>query len=187
MKIKYYVIVVYLDNLRCFFKNCIITHYMKAATVIQLKKELETLNEDHLKQLCLRLARFKIENKELLTYLLFESEDEAFYIEGIKEQTDQLFEEINTKSYFYIKKSVRKILRLLKKYARYSNSKETEVELLIYYCYKLQTLKPSINNNLTLTNIYLKQIENIEKKIIKLHEDLQFDFREKLEQLNLKH
>jgi len=38
---------------------------------------------------------------------------------------------------------------------------------------------------LTLTNIYLKQIENIEKKIIKLHEDLQFDFREKLEQLNL--
>ena len=78
-------------------------------------------------------------------------------------------------------------MRLLKKYARYSNSKETEVELLIYYCYKLQTLKPSINNNLTLTNIYLKQIENIEKKIIKLHEDLQFDFREKLEQLNLKH
>ena len=103
---------------------------MKAATVIQLKKELETLNEDHLKQLCLRLARFKIENKELLTYLLFESEDEAFYIEGIKEQTDQLFEEINTKSYFYIKKSVRKILRLLKKYARYSNSKETRSSLV---------------------------------------------------------
>ena len=108
----------YCSYLRCFFKNCIITCYMKAATVIQLKKELETLNEEHLRQLCLRLARFKIENKELLTYLLFESEDEAYYIEGIKEQVDQLFEEINTKSYFYIKKSVRKILRLLKKYAR---------------------------------------------------------------------
>ena len=93
----------YCSYLRCFFKNCIITCYMKAATVIQLKKELETLNEEHLRQLCLRLARFKIENKELLTYLLFESEDEAYYIEGIKEQVDQLFEEINTKSYFYIK------------------------------------------------------------------------------------
>ena len=87
-------------------------------------------------------------------------------------------------SHFYIKKSVRKILRLLKKYARYSNSKETEVELLIYYCYKLKTLKPSISNNLTLTKIFLKQIENIEKKIIKLHEDLQFDFRERLKQLH---
>ena len=100
---------------------------MKAATVIQLRKELETLDEDYLRELCLRLARFKIENKELLTYLLFESEDEDFYVNGIKEQVDKLFEEINKKSYFYIKKSVRKILRLLKKYARYSNSKETEV------------------------------------------------------------
>ncbi len=157
---------------------------MKAATVVTLKKELETLDAEHLKSLCLRLARFKIENKELLTYLLFESEDEAFYIQGINEHVDQLFEEINTKSYFYIKKSVRKILRLLKKYARYSNSKETEVELLLYYCYKLKTLKPSINNNVTLTNIYLKQIESIEKKIIKLHEDLQYDFRARLNDLN---
>ena len=160
---------------------------MKAATVIQLRKELETLDEDYLRELCLRLARFKIENKELLTYLLLESEDEAFYVDGIKEQVDKLFEEINKKSYFYIKKSVRKILRLLKKYARYSNSKETEVELLIYYCYKLKTLKPSISNNLTLTKIFLKQIENIEKKIIKLHEDLQFDFRERLKQLHKPH
>ena len=157
---------------------------MKAATVIQLRKELETLDEYYLRELCLRLARFKIENKELLTYLLFESEDEDFYVNGIKEQVDKLFEEINKKSYFYIKKSVRKILRLLKKYARYSNSKETEVELLIYYCYKLKTLKPSISNNLTLTKIFLKQIENIEKKIFKLHEDLQFDFRERLKQLH---
>ena len=157
---------------------------MKAATVIQLRKELETLDEDYLRELCLRLARFKIENKELLTYLLFESEDEDFYVNGIKEQVDKLFEEINKKSYFYIKKSVRKILRLLKKYARYSNSKETEVELLIYYCYKLKTLNPSISNNLALTKIFLKQIENIEKKIIKLHEDLQFDFRERLKQLH---
>ena len=170
--------------MRYFYKICIITEAMKAATIVTLKKELETLDAEHLKSLCLRLARFKIENKELLTYLLFESEDEAFYIEGIKEQTDKLFEEINTKSYFYIKKSVRKILRLLKKYARYSNSKETEVELLLYYCHKLKTLKPSINNNVTLTKIYLKQIENIENKIIKLHEDLQFDYREKLVQLN---
>ena len=160
---------------------------MKAATVIQLRKELETLDEYYLRELCLRLARFKIENKELLTYLLFESEDEDFYVNGIKEQVDKLFEEINKKSYFYIKKSVRKILRLLKKYARYSNSKETEVELLIYYCYKLKTLKPSISNNLTLTKIFLKQIENIEKKIIKLHEDLQFDFRERLKQLHKPH
>jgi len=69
---------------------------------------------------------------------------------------------------------------MLKKHARYSNNKETEVELLLYYCYKLKTFKPSIKNNVTLTNIYLRQVESIEKKIIKLHEDLQYDFRERL-------
>ena len=68
---------------------------MKAATVVQLKKELETLDSEQLKTLCLRLARFKLENKELLTYLLFESENESYYIEGIKETADLLFEEIN--------------------------------------------------------------------------------------------
>ena len=87
---------------------------MKASTVVQLKKELETLNPEHLKELCLRLARFKLENKELLTYLLFESEDESYYIEGIKEEVDRLFIEINTKSYFYIKKMCVKFYDFLK-------------------------------------------------------------------------
>ena len=50
---------------------------MKAATVSQLKKELQHRNPDELLQLCLRLARFKLENKELLTYLLFEADNEA--------------------------------------------------------------------------------------------------------------
>ena len=78
---------------------------------------------------------------------------------------------------------MRKILRLLKKHARYSNKKETEIELLLYYCYKLKTFKPSISNNVTLTNIYLRQVESIEKKIIKKHEDLQYDFNIQLKEI----
>jgi len=98
---------------------------MKAATVAQLKKELQHRNPEELLQLCLRLARFKKENKELLTYLLFESDSEEGYIATVQEEMDALFLEINTNSYFYIKKSVRKILRMLKKYIRYSGNKET--------------------------------------------------------------
>ena len=78
---------------------------------------------------------------------------------------------------------MRKILRMLKKHARYSNKKETEIELLLYYCYKLKTFKPSIKNNVTLTNIYLRQVQTIEKKIIKLHEDLQYDFNIQLKDI----
>ena len=156
---------------------------MKAATIAQLKKELQYRNPEELLQLCLRLARFKKENKELLTYLLFESDSEEGYITTVKEELDILFQEINTNSYFYIKKSVRKILRTLKKYIRYSGNKETEVALLLYFCEKLITFKPSIHKNTTLMNLYERQLVFIEKKIDVLHEDLQYDYRLILDEL----
>lgn len=157
---------------------------MKAESVVTIKKELQHRSHDELLQLCLRLSRFKKENKELLTYLLFEAHNESDYIENIKDEIDSLFETINTDSYFYIKKSVRKILRLIKKYARYSLKKETEVELLLHFCDRLKNMRPSINRNVTLTNIYNRQIFTINKIIASLHEDLQYDYSQKLENLN---
>lgn len=156
---------------------------MKAATIAQLKKELQFKSQDDIVQLCLRLARFKKENKELLTYLLFESESEAGYIETVKQEVDEMFADININSYFYIKKSVRKILRTIKKYIRYSGNKETEVELLLYFCEKLKNLKPSIHRNTTLLNLYTRQLDYIAKKLPLLHEDLQYDFGAALEKL----
>jgi hypothetical protein len=156
---------------------------MKAATVSQLKKELQHRNPDELLQLCLRLARFKKENKELLTYLLFESDNEEGYIETIKAEVDEQFGLINTASYFYIKKSVRKILRSIKKYARYSGNKETEVALLLYFCEKLKAFTPSIKRNATLMNLYERQLAVATKKISALHEDLQYDYGILLEKL----
>ena len=51
---------------------------MKAATVHEIKVELSTLKAAELVDLCLRLTKFKKENKELLTYLLFEGHDEQW-------------------------------------------------------------------------------------------------------------
>jgi len=158
---------------------------MKAATIKQIKDELSHSSQEELVNLCLRLSRFKKENKELLTYLLFESANEQAYIESIKQEVDEQFQLINTDSYFYIKKSVRKILRNLKKYIRYSLNKETEVELLIYFCKKLNEFQPSILNNVTLTNLYKRQILFVKNKIDTLHEDLQFDYNMMLSDLEL--
>lgn len=156
---------------------------MKAATVVQIKKELQHCSPEELLQLCLRLSKFKKENKELLTYLLFEAGNEAGYIETVMAEVDELFLDINTNSFFYIKKSVRKILRNLKKYIRYSGNKETEVELLLYFCKKLKEFRPSMNNNTTLRNLYDRQLAFIEKKVDALHEDLQYDYGLVLEEL----
>lgn len=156
---------------------------MKAVTVNQLKKELVTCTNDELIELCLRLSKFKKENKELLTYLLFESSDEIGYIDSIKTEIDVQFDTINTSSFHYIKKSVRKILRLIKKFSRYSLKKETEVELLLYFCSKLREFKPSIKQNTTLVNIYNRQLVTIKKIVLTLHEDLQYDYQIQIDTL----
>lgn len=156
---------------------------MKAESVVTIRKELKHRSHDEIMQLCLRLARFKKENKELLTYLLFESHDEEAYIMGIKAEIDEQFETINRDSYFYIKKSVRKILRNIKKHARYSLKKETEVELLLYFCEKLIEFKPSIKRNVTLTNILNRQLTLAGKIANTLHEDLQYDYNQRLNEL----
>lgn len=156
---------------------------MKTATVNELKKELKHQSPEQLIELCLRLAKFKKENKELLTYILYEAIDEELFIKNVKNEMDISFTEINTNSYFYIKKSVRKILRTIKKYIRFSKKKETEVELLIHFCYNLINMKPSISNNTMLTNIYLREMKNLRKVISTLHEDLQYDYSVEIENL----
>jgi len=156
---------------------------MKAATIAQLKKELQYKDQSDLVNLCLRLSRFKKENKELLTYLLFEADNEEGYMETVKTHMDFQFEEINTSSQYFIKKSIRKILRELRKYIRYSGKKETEVELLLYFCQKLNDFQPSIHRNRVLGKLYERQLLAIKKKIAPLHEDLQYDYGELLARL----
>jgi hypothetical protein len=156
---------------------------MKAVTVTVLKKELKHKTQSELIELCLRLSKFKKENKELLTYLLFEASFEEGYIETVKLEIDEQFELINTKTYFFIKKSVRKILRMIKKYIRYSKKKETEIELLLYFCQKLKEFKPSISRNTVLQNIFDREILSIQKKILLVHEDLQYDYNLTLQQV----
>ena len=156
---------------------------MKAASVKEIKIELEDRSQKELLEYCLRLSKFKKENKELLTYLLFESYDEFEYIKNVKEEVDIQFEEINRNSYYYIKKSIRKILSNVKKHIRYSMKKETEADLMVYFCAKLNDFLPPIKNNTALKNLYNRQIESVKKTILSLHEDLQYDYNIELENL----
>jgi len=156
---------------------------MKTATVTELKKELKTRSQSDLVELCLKLSKFKKENKELLTYLLYEADNEAQYIINVKSEIDSQFSEINRKSTYIVQKNVRRIQRNVKKYIRYSKLKETEVELLIYFSLKLKALIPSVGISGVLQNILIRQIEMLAKKISGLHEDLQFDYERELEEL----
>lgn len=154
---------------------------MKTATLKEIRTELGHCSHEELLNICFRLIKFKKENKELISYILFESHDEEGYINSVNELVNNYFDNINTSNFHYIKKSIRKTLRELKKYIRYSQNKETEVELLIHFCQKLKEFKPSIARNKTLTNLYQRQLGYLQKKVNSLHEDLQFDYRQQLD------
>lgn len=156
---------------------------MKAASITELKRELKHQTEEELITLCLTMAKFKKDNKELLTYLLFEASDEDTFIENVKEEVEEQFSQINRASFYYIKKGIRKVLRNLKKNIRYSKKKETEVQLLIHFCTQLKDMRPSIRRSITMTNLYDRQVKAIEKAIGYLHEDLQYDYQSELEEL----
>ncbi len=158
---------------------------MKAASLKEIKHELSRLSSEDLTDIVIRLSRFKKENKELLSYLLYEVDNEDSYIQSIKREVDAQFEEINQNSYYFIKKSVRKILRNINKYIRYSKKKETEVALHLYLCSKLASFEPSIEYNLVLQNLYMRQYRSIEKSISAFHEDLQYDYQLELDKLPL--
>ena len=149
---------------------------MKASTINELKQELVNAPAPTLVDLCLRLARFKKENKELLTYLLFEAHDNRAYIKAVKEEMALQFTDINKSNVYFIKKTLRKILRSVKKYIRYSGLAIVEVELLIYFCESMKELNISIDKNPVLQNIYQNQLKNINKALKGLHEDLQYDY-----------
>lgn len=158
---------------------------MKAATVQEIKQELINLPQTKVTELCLRLARFKKENKELLTYLLFEADDEESYISNVKTEIDSQFETINKSNVYFVKKTLRKILRTAAKFIRYSGSVTVETEVLLHFCSLVKSLDSSIQKNPVISNIYQNQLKKINKAIASMHEDLQYDYLRKVKKLEV--
>jgi DNA mismatch repair ATPase MutS len=154
---------------------------MTTASLAEIKKELRTLDEDKVQELCMKLAKYKKENKELLTYLLFEAHDEPAYLTSIKNELDELFISIaNYYSTYNLKKYLRKILRFVNKQLKYSGNKQTEIEVRIYFCQKIKEARIPIKSHAVLYNLYVGQLKKIETTFAKLPEDLKTDYERDL-------
>ena len=158
---------------------------MKAASSKEIKSALLEQSSTQLIDLCLRLARFKKENKELLTYLLFEEQDEDAYIQSAKKVIDEGFQTLNIQSVYIAKKNLRKIIRITNKFIKYSGIDTTEINLLIYVCRCIQESGLKLNNSVALKNIYLSLLKKINTKISGMHEDLQYDYNKEIQELEM--
>jgi hypothetical protein len=156
---------------------------MKAASLNEIKKEMSHQDLKRVLELCMRLAKYKKENKELLTYMLFEAGDETGYVAGVKSEMDDLFETLPKSNVYLIKKVLRKILRLTNRQIKYSEVKQTEVELRVYFCLKMKKSGIRSLPSQVLSNMYSQQLKKIEIALAKLPEDLQYDYHNEFEQL----
>jgi hypothetical protein len=157
---------------------------VKAASVSEIKKALKETSAPELMELCLRLVRFKKENKELLTYLLFEADDVDAYIKTIKEEMDQGFDGIHKSNLYLAKKTIRKIIRTSARYIRYTGSGTVEAELWIHFCGRLNAGGIPFRKSTALVNIYNAQLRKARTAIADLHEDLQYEYLSQLESLD---
>ena len=156
---------------------------MKAAGISEIKHELTHLDKKVLLEICLRVIKYKKENKELVTFLLFEANDLQSYISNVKADMDEQFEQINKANLYFAKKSLRKILKTTNKYIKHTASKEVELGLLIYYCNKIISSGIKILKSTALTNIYNNQLKKIKLIMSGLHPDLQYDYASEVEML----
>ena len=100
---------------------------MKSASINDLKYALQDLSARELIQVCLRMSKHSKESKELLTYLLFEADNELQYIENIKAELDDYFDGIIVLTFSNLLKKLRKAVRIANKYIKFSGSKHVNI------------------------------------------------------------
>ncbi len=149
---------------------------MKAEKLTILKKELQGKTSKELVEICLQLAKLKVDNKEMLTYLLFDADDPMAYAQQVKEDMAPFFEGIRNQPYLATKQ-IRKAGKLILKFSRYTKHKEGELDLWIYFASKISDSVYKDTNHKPLQLLMYRALVKCSKLLPKLHEDLQYDYQ----------
>lgn len=156
---------------------------MKAASISRLKEELQALPQKEIVALCLRLAKYKKENKELLAFLLFDAHDVDTYLQSIKNDINDAFWQLPRQNWYLYKKGLRRILREIQKHSRHIGTKAAQADMLLHFCQNMKNSGLPFKQNTAVNNIYLSQIKKLHTLIDDIHEDLQYDYRKQLDEL----
>lgn len=152
------------------------------AKLPELKRELEGLPQPELVRLCLRLAKYKVESKELLDYLLWSADDPIQYAHEFKTDVLLPFDSLFIGSYLFTK-SLRKSLRLIAKYTRFTGSKQGECELLLAFVEAFFHHYQRGFHTAANAKIIFRCLKKASVNINKLHEDIQADYTQNFNNL----
>lgn len=155
---------------------------MESPKLNNIRKELNHLPKEVLAEYCLKIAKYKTENKEFLNYLLFYSDNNELYIAEIKKLLDEGFAGLPYSDYTATK-VLRKLTRLMNKHIKFIGNKAQELELALYFCHLFIEESSPKTHHKPLIALLFRQLKRIEKLIPKLDEDLQFDFQHEFDTL----
>lgn len=155
---------------------------MNNPKLTDLKKELNYHEPTELKELCLRLAKYKVENKELLNYLLFYQDRKEDYVFEVKNLLSTDFENLYP-SIYYVTKQLRKLTRVMNKHIKYIGEKDKETEIVLSFCELFINTDLVKSSHKALIGLLFRQLKRVNKLIAKLQEDLQFDYQQQFDLL----
>jgi hypothetical protein len=150
---------------------------MNVLSISEVKKNLKHLTDDELCVIMIKLAKFKKVNKEYLSFLLLNESNESLYVEEVKEHLTELLENVNQNSIQYAKKTLRKVLRVLRQCSDFSEKDVTQLDLSVFFCNELNKLQKSIRNHSIVQGMYNREITKIDKIMKGMHEDLVADYQ----------
>ncbi|MFO7824653.1 MAG: hypothetical protein R6V72_12005 [Cyclobacterium sp.] len=156
---------------------------MQIPSLSSLKKELQHKDPKELIDLILHLSKLSRDNKAFLYFKLFDTEDSSLFIDSLKEELESAFYKANTSNYYLAKKAAQSVRRILNKNLKLTKDPIAKIELIAFFCQKLEELGYLDYRHPVINNLYALQVGKIEKLLAQLHEDLQFDYRELLEVL----
>ncbi|MEX2594309.1 MAG: hypothetical protein WD426_16175 [Anditalea sp.] len=157
---------------------------MKIASLAEIKKELQHLSDKELIVLITELIKFSTDNKLFLFFQLYGKDHPQLFAEMVQEELTHEFRNANTRNYHYAKKSAQSIRRKLNKYLKFTKDKPTRIELIVFFCEMLSEYGYLTFCHPIIENLYNLQVGKIEKLLNQLHEDLQYDYQNKVKELN---
>jgi len=155
---------------------------IQSPKLADLKKELNFLQASELKELCLRLAKHKTENKELLNFLLFYADKKETYVEDVKTLIVDEFDNLHP-SIYLATKQIRKLLRLINKHIKFIAVKHLETEIVLAFCREFISHPIVTLNQKATIGILISQLKRLIRLIPKLEDDHQFDYQTQFDDL----
>jgi hypothetical protein len=147
-----------------------------------LKKILEAKEKSELESVILKLYSNNKDNKSFLEIYFSSESDSSLLLDDLKSKVEALFFNLSLNNY-YVKKQMLANQKKFNKYLMMVSESNNQFELVYYF------LKLSIEHQVDVEcypateTVLMNQIKKVKKLCSKLHEDLQFDYFERVNNL----